>query len=371
MVKSRCLVSSGIMFLCFLISVLCFSCVPREEGTSGEGIFKWKEPQWNTKKTRGEDIQWKFASGQRIQYREAQKVIMYSRGRTEERKHSLIVQYTVKDNTEKGMSRIVMSGKNLETQGMGMEMLQFLLQSSTQFGSFSMSTSGTITDMNGFIGISPVPTFPEKQVCVGDRWKGNVKIAIAPNLPGAFADGICHYRLEGFADVSGHRWVKISFKGNVALSYETFAMRKIIGVKTDDRKGSTVNEVVDGSPADKAGILCGDSIKSFSGMSVNSWSDLFYAVALSRADQAVPAVILRNNVRKKLFVAPQMTVSGKIKGSGTVTGDVIFDVTAGTVLRMEINPLILQYAVQVDDVTAEHEVQIVNLLQLVDSGDQH
>jgi hypothetical protein len=368
MIKSRYDTLSGILLLCFLISVVCFSCMSREQDAAGEGISLWQEPQWNQTKTREENIQWKFASGHRIQYRETQKGTVYSRGHTEEREHSLIVQYAINDSDEKGIARVVMSGKNMKTRGMGTEMLQFLLRSSPQLGSFSMSPSGKMTDVKGLIGTRSLPTFPEKPVRVGAQWNGNVGIAIAPNLPGAIATGICHYKLHGFADVHGHRWAKISFQGNIALSHEPFAMRKIIGVKTDDRKGSTINEVIAGSPADKAGLLSGDSIKSFGDMSVNSWSDLFYAVALSPSDQAVPTVILRNNVRKKLFVAPQTTVSGKISASGTITGSVIFDITAGILLRMQISPLSLKYAVHVDDVTAEHEVRIVGLMQLVESA---
>jgi hypothetical protein len=368
MIKSRCDTLSGKLLLCFLISVVCCSCISREQDAAGEGSSIWQEPQWTQTKTREEDIRWKFASGQRIQYRETQKAIVHSRGRTEEREHSLIVRYAIKDSAEKGIARVVMSGKNLKTRGMGTEMLQFLLRSSPQLGSFSMSPSGKMTEVKGLIGTRSLPTFPEKPVRVGARWSGNVGMAIAPNLPGAIATGICHYKLDGFADVHGHRWAKISFQGNVALSHETFAMRKIIGVKTDDRKGSTVNDVIAGSPADTAGLLSGDSIKNFDGMSVNSWSDLFYAVAVSPSNQAVPIVIFRNNMRKRLFVTPQTTVSGKISASGTITGSVIFDITAGILLRMEISPLSLKYAVHVDDVTAEHEVRIVGLMQLVESA---
>jgi len=368
MIKSRCDTLSGILLLDILILVMCLSCMSRQQDAAGEGSTMWQEPQWNQTKTREENIQWKFASGHGIQYRETQKATVYGKGHTEKREHSLIVQYAIKENTEKGMARIVMSGKNLKTQGMGTEMLQFLLRSSPQLGSFWMSPSGKMTDVKGLIGTRSLSLFPEKPVRVGARWNGKVGIAIAPNLPGAIATGICHYKLHGFADVRGHRWAKISFQGNIALSDETFAMRKIIGVMTDDRKGSMVNEVIAGSPADTAGLLSGDSIKSFGGMSVNSWSDLFYAVALSPSDQVVPTVILRNNVRKKLFVAPQTTVSGKISASGTITGNMIFDVTAGILLRMQINPLSLTYVVHVDDMTEEHEVRIVGLIHLVESA---
>jgi len=230
-----------------------------------------------------------------------------------------------------------------------------------------MSPFGKMTDVKGIVGTRSLPVFPEKPVRVGAQWNGNVGIAIAPNLPGAVATGICQYKLQGFADVRGHRWAKISFQGNIALSNETFTMRKIIGVKTDDRNGSTVNEVIPGSPADMAGLLSGDRIKSFGDMYVNSWSDLFYAVALSPSDQDVPIVILRNNVRKKLFVAPQTIVSAKISASGTITGSLIFDITAGILLRTQISPLSLKYTVQVDDVTEEHEVRITGLMQLVGS----
>jgi hypothetical protein len=369
MIKARCENLSGILLLCFLISVLCFSCISREQDAAAEGSSIWQEPQWNETKTREEDIRWKFASGQRIQYRETQKATVHSRGRTEEREHSLIVRYAIQDSAENSSARVVMSGKNLKTRGMGTEMLQFLLRSSPQLGSFSMLPSGKMTDVKGLIGTRSLPTFPEKPVRVGSRWSGNVGMAIAPNLPGAIATGICNYTLKGFADIRGHRWAKISFQGNMALSNETFAMRKIIGVKTDDRKGSMVNEVIPGSPADTAGLLSGDSIKSFDGMSVNSWSDLFYAVALSPSDQAVPTVILRNNLKQRLFVTPETTVFGKISASGTIKGSVIFDITAGIVLRMEISPLSLKYAVHVDDVTAEHESRIVGLMELFESGD--
>lgn len=366
MMKSRCDALSWIILICFLITALSFSCISRERGTSGEGNSLWQEPQWNRTKAWEEDIQWKFTSGGSLRYRETQKATMYSRGHTEEREQSLIVRYAIKDNMEKDGAHVVMIAENSKTRGRGAEMLQYLLRSSPQVGSFSILPSGKMADMEGIIGTRSLPTFPEKPVRVGARWKGEIGIAIAPNLPGAIATGTCDYELEGFADVRGHRWAKISFKGNVALFHEAFAMRKIIGVMTDDRKGSTVNKVIAGSPADKAGLLTGDIIKSFGGMSVNSWSDLFYAVALSPSGRGIPVVVLRNKVRKKLFVAPQTTVFGKISATGSITGSVIFDITAGILLRMQINPLLLKYAVQVDDITEEHEARIDGLMQLVE-----
>jgi len=86
----------------------------------------------------------------------------------------------------------------------------------------------------------------------------------------------------------------------VELAHDlTPAMVKAFGLP--DSKGALVNSVVKGSPADKAGLVRGDVIRSFDGKAVESSDKLQAMVALTPPKKSVPVELLRQ--RKKETVS--------------------------------------------------------------------
>jgi membrane-associated protease RseP (regulator of RpoE activity) len=262
-----------------------------------------------------------------------------------------------------------LSAKNLDTKGTGDALFQFLPRSSDNLGSFSILPSGHMTDVTGVIGIRSLPTFPNHPLKIGSKWIDTIGILITPTLPKAIMTGKCTYHFVGLADVEGHKWAKITFEGTLELSKQE-VMHKVIGVKwtekpTKDGQGVSVGEVLAGSPAEKAGISQGDVILSFGSMTVNTWLDLIVAIAKSSHDKPAKVVVLRDKVRKKLFVKPRVASSGQIELKGSIKGMFVFDVTMGGIVRMQINPFSRRALIQVGDKTTEREVQVESLIQLV------
>ena len=68
---------------------------------------------------------------------------------------------------------------------------------------------------------------------------------------------------------------------------------------------ASVQEVVTGSPADKAGIKPGDVIRSMDGSPVQSFKDFVEAVSAKRAGDALPIVVSRGGAT--LEFAPVLT----------------------------------------------------------------
>ena len=130
-------------------------------------------------------------------------------------------------------------------------------------------------------------------------------------------------------------------------------------------QGVIVSEVVADSPAEKAGILPGDIILSFESMAVNTWLDLIYAVAMSSHEKSEAVIVLRNNVKKELFVKPRVAGSGQIELKGSIKGMFVFDITMGGIVRMQISPFSRHALIQVGDKTTEREVHVERVMQLV------
>jgi serine protease Do len=73
----------------------------------------------------------------------------------------------------------------------------------------------------------------------------------------------------------------------------------------ESTKGVLVSDVVEDSPAEKAGIQRGDVILEFNGEDVDSTGQLRNMVATSGADKEVRLGILRNGEKKDFCVDPQ------------------------------------------------------------------
>ena len=362
-------VPMAFILICFVIAFASTSCKTSKTSSYGEDELTWQEPIWKQTGTEDVKLQWKFALGDEVQYNERQKATITSEGKTTEREHSVTLQYHVKEVSKEGTAQVILSGKNLDTQKTNSELYRFLFRSSPNLGSFSMSPSGKMTNVSGLIGIRSLPTFPNDSLKIGSKWINDIGILITPSLPGVIMTGRCTYQLIGLADVQGHKWAKITFEGDLELPKQEVA-KKVIGVKwketpIQDVQGAIVGEVAANSPAEKAGILPGDVILSFGGMTVSTWLDLIYAVATSSQDRPAAVIVLRDNVRKELFVEPRVASSGQIELKGSIKGMFVLDVTMGGVVRMQISPFSRRALIQTGDKTTEREIHVNSITQLV------
>jgi hypothetical protein len=374
MQKSWPIVTLTTLLVCFIIALSSTSCKSTQKGSYDKNGLEWEEPTWIQAGDEDVKLQWKLTPNDEAQYHQRQKATITSEGKTTEWEQSIALQYHVKEVSKEGTAQVLLSCKNLDTKGTGSEFFKFLPRSLHNLGSFSIAPSGHMTDITGVIGIRSLPTFPNDPLKIGSKWIDTIGILITPTLPRAIMTGKCTYHLVGLADVEGHKWVKIFFEGKLELSKQE-VMHKVIGVKwtekpTKDGQGVSVGEVVAGSPAEKAGILQGDVILSFGSMPVNTWLDLIVVIAKSSHDKPVEVVVVRDKVRKKLFVKPRVTSSGQIELKGSIKGMFVFDVTMGGIVRIQINPFSRRALIQVGDKTTEREVYVETLMQLVEYSNQ-
>lgn len=370
MQQSSLKVTIAFMSMCFVIALTSTSCKSSKTSSYGEDELAWQEPIWKQTGTEDVKLQWKFALGDEVEYNERQNATITSEGKTTEREHSVTLHYHVKEVAKEGTAQVILSGKNLDTKGTDSEFTRFLFRSSPNLGSFSMSPSGKMTNVSGLIGIRSLPTFPNDSLKIGSKWINDIDILITPILPRVIMTGRCTYQLIGLADVQGHKWAKIAFEGDLELPKQE-VVKRVIGVKwketpVQDVQGAIVGEVADNSPAEKAGILPGDVILSFGDMTVSTWLDLIYAVATSSHDRPAAVIVLRDNVRKELFVEPRVASSGQIELKGSIKGMFVFDSTMGGVVRMQISPFSRRALIQTGDKTTEREIHVNSITQLVE-----
>jgi hypothetical protein len=369
MQQSRPKVTLAFLLTYLIIALTTTSCKSPKSSSYGEDVLSWQEPIWIQTATEDVKLQWKFSSREEIRYHQRQKATITSEGETAEGEHSVTLRYHVKDVSKKGTAQILLSAKNLDTKGTGYELFHFLPRSLHNLGSFSMSPSGHMTNVTGLIGIRSLPTFPNDPLKIGSKWIDDIGILITPILPRAIMTGKCTYQLVGLTDVEGHKWAKITFEGYLELPKQKVE-QKIIGVKApeipaQDVQGAIVGEVIAGSPAEKGGILPGDVIKSFGGMTVNTWLDLMYVVAMSSHDKSAAVMVLRDNVRKELFVKSRVASSEQIEIKGRIKGMIVFDATLGGLVRMQISPFSRRALIQTGDKTTEREIHVNSITQLV------
>ena len=100
-------------------------------------------------------------------------------------------------------------------------------------------------------------------------------------------------------------------------------------------------------------------------MSVSTLLDLMYAFDASSHDRPAAVFVLRDNVRKELFVEPRVASSGQIELKGSIKGMFVFDVTMGGVVRIQISPFSRHALIQTGDRTTEREIHVNSITQLV------
>ena len=93
-------------------------------------------------------------------------------------------------------------------------------------------------------------------------------------------------------------------RGYAGISVQdiTPSLQKALDLKTTE--GAIVADVVNGQPADKAGIKSGDIILNVSGEVVENANQLRNQIAFVRPGQKVPLTLLRNGKKRKITLIP-------------------------------------------------------------------
>jgi len=103
-------------------------------------------------------------------------------------------------------------------------------------------------------------------------------------------------------------------RGWIGVSYEDVSQELAEAFNLDTPHGALINRVIDGSPAQQAGIRVGDIVVSFDDQNIRTGADLPYYVGLVMPDTAVSVDVIRNGTASTL----EMTV-GRLGGTPQIT----------------------------------------------------
>jgi serine protease Do len=144
------------------------------------------------------------------------------------------------------------------------------------------NSGGPLFDMDGkVVGVNSV---------IISRSGGNVGIGFS--IPSRLVQRVV-------ADLRKYGQVQRGWLG-VGIQPVDQAIADSVGLKT--AKGAMVTNVVEGDPADKAGVKSGDVIVEFDGKEIADTRALLRAVADTAAGRKTPLVVWRNGAKKTLYV---------------------------------------------------------------------
>jgi serine protease Do len=118
-------------------------------------------------------------------------------------------------------------------------------------------------------------------------------------------------------------WIGVSVQAITPEMAQAFALK--------DTKGALVGEVVQGGPADEAGIKRGDVIISFDGKEVNKMSDLPFTVAETPVGKTVEVKVIRDGkdmtVHLKIAEMPEVKVASAKPAASETLGMTVDNIT--------------------------------------------
>jgi serine protease Do len=91
-------------------------------------------------------------------------------------------------------------------------------------------------------------------------------------------------------------------KGYLGVKLQELTPSMAKALQMDDQSGVMINEIVDDSPAEKAGLKDGDVILEFNGKNISDNDDLVKAVRGTSPGETVEVVVLRDGKNKNLEV---------------------------------------------------------------------
>jgi Do/DeqQ family serine protease len=238
----------------------------------------------------------------------------------------------------------VENGKNLVQMKLGnsdaVQVGDFVLAIGNPFGLQHTVTSGIVSAL-GRSGINPdgYEAFIQTDASINPGNSGGALVNLRGELVGINS--------AIFSNSGGNIGIGFAIPVNIAKSIMSQILqfgevkRGLLGVSISDfnadsakayavegtSEGALVQEVVDGSAAEKAGIEVGDVIVSVDGQRIKAASDLRNAVGLKRSGETVRVDVVRDGKRRQ-FTA----VLSEVSSSARVSGDDIHPGLAGAEL---------------------------------------
>jgi len=181
-----------------------------------------------------------------------------------------------------------------------MEVGDWVIAVGNPFGLSSTITHGIISAKGRVIGLGPYDDFIQTDAPVNPGNSGGPLLNLKGEVIGvttAMATG----QGVGFAVPSNLAKAvssQLKDKGKVIRGYIGLSIQEITpqlaqAMKLKSNKGALVGDVVEGGPADKAGVKRGDVVTSFGGKPVQTANDLPILVAGTEVGKAVPLTFIR------------------------------------------------------------------------------
>ena len=286
----------------------------------------WQEPDWRTSGEEQVSLKFEFAPDERIHYRQATT--------QQQAMTSAVTTLQVESLSEDGKVRVHVENRG-QTLNMGGKDLRHQVPS---WGRFTIDNRGKMENCQGLVGLRSLPAFPGDSVKLGQAWSAPAVLGndVGPSAPKIPAD--VNYRLTGLAEVKGHTWARIEFDSALELPEGPYTLKRIgTSVATVAHRRSrfvVATGVLPGSAAEEAGMLDGDVFVELAGMPIRTYGDLICALHAPAADPAMNVVVLRDGKRKELAMTPHATESGNLGIQGQLRGTLVFDATAGKLIRL-------------------------------------
>lgn len=178
------------------------------------------------------------------------------------------------------------------------------------FGLSHSVTQGIISAKERAIGLGPYDDFIQTDASINPGNSGGPLLNLYGEVIGintamrAGAQGI------GFAiPINSAKEIlrKLRADGKVVRAQLGVQIQKINddhvkALKLKDKDGALISQVMEGSPAEKAGIKAGDVIVSFDGKKIKDWHALPILVSNTPVDKRVKADLIRNGTLKTVIV---------------------------------------------------------------------
>ncbi|PCI43553.1 MAG: serine protease [Alphaproteobacteria bacterium] len=128
-------------------------------------------------------------------------------------------------------------------------------------------------------------------------------------------------------------------RGRIGISFQQVTDDIAESLGMEDGHGALVSTVVEGGPADRAGILAGDIIIEYEGKIIKKRNELPIWVANTEIGKKVKLVVLRKGKRKKLTLIIDELQEGNDEDEPDMSDDEGMDQETQEILGMNLEPI--------------------------------
>jgi serine protease Do len=209
----------------------------------------------------------------------------------------------------------------------------WVLAIGSPFGLQQTVTAGIISAKGRSIGQGPFDDFLQTDAAINPGNSGGPLVNMSGEVVGinsAIASRTGQYAGVGFSipsNMAKRIYTELAAKGKVTRGWLGVSIQPLTpelakSFRLKDEKGVLISDVVQDSPAERAGIAAGDIVLEFDGKKVDTPQDLQKAVAATVPGKGVPLKVWRDNGQKTLEIkigeTPDETVALRSTNKGRV-----------------------------------------------------